>query len=531
MTILKMKKATYFILLTLFSIRQLTAQKLDNIVNSNILLVRFDPAASQTQRIALQNLYQAKEIAVLKNIGINVWQISLPVRLPNGTLLSTMIDVSNNANGTGTVVTSDPDYGMDNEPPLDPTTLSEVAPSPLPDCPTYLNGCNIKSSNPVVVAVIDCGIAGTYSGGKFVPRHALFTNKIWSNRTELDNRLDDDQNGYIDDVAGWNWVSNNNLNIDDNNHGSHVSGIIAQVTANNPNITMMNLKTQDARGSGSLRSILSAIDYAAGQKVKIINLSLSRSTRKSINNKSILTEVVNTLGQNMLFVVAAGNATMNLDDNSAIPFAALSNSPNVIIVGASNCNGEKAAFSNFGGKSVHIAAPGVRVRSALMNGGYGYMNGTSMATPFVTATAALLGTKLTWNPSAIKDIILRTGTPNATWQNLSLTGSVLNIGRALGCIKSKDINNDLLLNDNIEGLTVVPNPFEERVQIQLKSMESATAQLLIQNTVGQMVYNQNVILQKGDNQLEWLANAVPKGIYLVQIKCADTLLTQKIVKQ
>ncbi|MBX3017832.1 MAG: S8 family serine peptidase [Bdellovibrionaceae bacterium] len=234
-----------------------------------------------------------------------------------------------------------------------------------------------------VVAVIDTGI--DYNHRVFRDSGAL-----WLNPGEIaGNGIDDDGNGYVDDVFGWNFHGRNGLPYDDDNHGTHVAGIVLGVTQNifaNPiqaaKIRIMPLKFLGADGSGSTSDAIQAIYYATNNGANVINNSWGGSTY----SQSLHDAMTYAYQHHVTIVSAAGNYGSNNDGKPLFP--ASYPVPSNISVAATNDFDSLASFSNFGRSSVHMAAPGVAIWSTVPNGTR-YMSGTSMAAPFVAGLAAL----------------------------------------------------------------------------------------------------------------------------------------------
>lgn len=243
-------------------------------------------------------------------------------------------------------------------------------------------------SKNIVVAVLDSGIDYT---------HKDLKNNMWINPQEKVNGKDDDNNGYVDDIYGWNFVSNNAnpKTTSSSNHGSHVAGIIGATGSNNtgivgiaPNVRMMALRFIGDSGTGSTSGAIRGIDYAVSKRVFAINNSWgSKGTSKSLGDAILRAEKAG-----VLFLVAAGNGSnsvgFNIDRTPWYP-AAYSNS-NVLSVAATRTDDSLTAFSNFGINKVDVAAPGSQILSTVSNQAYQNMSGTSMATPLVTGLAVLV---------------------------------------------------------------------------------------------------------------------------------------------
>ena len=227
----------------------------------------------------------------------------------------------------------------------------------------------------VVVAVVDTGTQ---------MNHPDLAAQMWTNARETANGVDDDGNGFIDDVRGWNFVSNNNNPDDDNQHGTHCAGIIAatrgngQGIAGTANVTIMPLKVLNAEGSGATSDIIRAVQYAADNGASIISMSLGGSGYE----EAFADVCRDVTARNVLIVAASGNESAN-----QISYPA--GYDGVVAVGATDINDQIANFSNTG-EGLTISAPGVEILSTLPGSQYGNLSGTSMATPYVAGVAALV---------------------------------------------------------------------------------------------------------------------------------------------
>ena len=292
-------------------------------------------------------------------------------------------------------------------------------------------------SSKVVVAVIDTGVDTT---------HPDFAGNIFRNPGEIaGNKIDDDGNGFIDDISGWDFSNNDNAPKDDfssfneRGHGTHVAGTIgargnnrAGVTGINWNSSILPLKVLNKQGSGSVSSIAKAIHYAVdlkerhGINVRVINMSFGALGASSAEEQAIRSAT----DAGILVVAAAGNESAN---NDALPsFPASYPNDRIISVAAITRQGALADFSNFGGATVDIAAPGVDILSTVPfasapNLPYSFLQGTSMATPHVSGVAALmLSANSSLSIDAIRDGIYASGTSRANLAGSIRTGASLN---------------------------------------------------------------------------------------------------------
>ncbi|WP_455210569.1 S8 family serine peptidase, partial [Kaarinaea lacus] len=285
-----------------------------------------------------------------------------------------------------------------------------------------------QTGGDVVVAVIDSGLALS---------HPEFANNVWINPGEIrNNGIDDDGNGYVDDWRGWDFVNNDNYPLDDNDHGSHVSGTIAAqgdngigVVGVNWRAKIMPLKFMNNLGRGTIANAISAIEYAVAMGAKVSNHSWGGTGFSTALSNAIA--AANRAGH--LVIAAAGNSGNNSDNIPIYPAAY--NLPNIISVAATDQNDRLATFSNFGTNSVDLGAPGVGIVSTIRNSNYASFNGTSMAVPHVTGAAALL---LAQNPALtmaqLKTAIINSVDPIAALNGRSVSGGRLNITQALAQI-------------------------------------------------------------------------------------------------
>ena len=240
-------------------------------------------------------------------------------------------------------------------------------------------------SKSVVVGVIDTGIRYT---------HQDLADNMWKNPNEIaGDGIDNDNNGYVDDVFGLNALEASGDPFDDNGHGTHCAGTIG-AAANNGfdhvgvawNTHLMALKFLDADGFGSLSGAMECIEYAIANGADIINASYGGG-----GFSQAMADLISSAGEaGILFVAAAGNESNNNDSNPSYP--ASYSAANVISVAAINRSDMIAEFTNFGVISVDLAAPGVDIFSttADSDSSYEFYSGTSMAAPHVSGVAALI---------------------------------------------------------------------------------------------------------------------------------------------
>lgn len=228
----------------------------------------------------------------------------------------------------------------------------------------------------IVVAVIDTGVD---------LNHPDLAPNLWRNQAEANGvaGVDDDHNGYVDDVYGWDFANNRPNAQDDNGHGTHVAGTIAALRNGigsvgvAPLVKVMPVKFLDAQGSGATSDGVSAIEYAVANGAHI----LSNSWGGGSGSQFLSEAVAHAIALNRFFVAAAGNSSATGADYPG-------RYPNVISVASSNESDGLSSFSNRGG-GITIAAPGSNIFNAYFNDTYKTISGTSMATPQVSGALAL----------------------------------------------------------------------------------------------------------------------------------------------
>lgn len=239
----------------------------------------------------------------------------------------------------------------------------------------------------VVVAVVDTGIDYNNDELKDV---------IWQNDDESSNGKDSDNNGYKDDMIGWNFTSyfGNNDVTDDNGHGTAVAGVIAAADddkgvvgiASDINIKIMPVKAADSEGNATMSDLISGLKYADENGASICNCSWGgESDDREIFENMLMKQIM--VKSSMLFVAASGNESDNIDRTQYIP--ASFTADNLITVGSIEWDGSLSWFSNYGSSSMEICAPGAAIYTVNAGGGYVCEWGTSFSAPYVAGVAAL----------------------------------------------------------------------------------------------------------------------------------------------
>lgn len=332
-----------------------------------------------------------------------------------------------------------------------------------------------QGSKDIVVAVIDTGID---------VGHKDLADNLWVNpgesgvvdsdfcrsqKSPLSNRqcnkalngIDDDHNGFVDDVHGWNFVHNDHSLVDNHGHGTHIAGIVAAKNGNGygitgvaPNVSVMVLKYYDPKASNSnnLKNTVLAIQYAIKMKASIINYS-GGGTDYSAEEFAAVKEAEKA---GILFIAAAGNERSNSDEVGKHYYPADYGLTNIISVTAVNKSETVLPSSNYGVRTVDLAAPGENIYSTLPGNSYGVMTGTSQATAFVTGVAALImSVNREFTVSDVKKYILRTGDEYSTLLSKTGTAKLLNSYKALASLdKGVSLNGVVAMNTTNVGVSI-----------------------------------------------------------------------------
>ena len=271
-----------------------------------------------------------------------------------------------------------------------------------------------------VIAVIDTGV--DYS-------HPDLAANMWTNPGEIPNNgIDDDNNGYVDDIYGIDSLNNDSDPMDDHNHGTHIAGTIGAkgnnalgITGVNWDVKILACKFLGSDG-GSASGAIKCLDYLANMKNAGVNIIVSNNSwGGSIYSQALYDSIKTNQDLGILFVVAAGNDAVN---NDVLPsYPANYDLSNIISVAATDHTDSLAYFSSYGKNTVDVAAPGVDIYSTTIGNTYNWYDGTSMAAPHVAGLVGLIyAHNPTLNYNQIKSLILASGTPVNSLSDKVLSG-------------------------------------------------------------------------------------------------------------
>ncbi|GEP45994.1 S8 family serine peptidase [Brevifollis gellanilyticus] len=279
-------------------------------------------------------------------------------------------------------------------------------------------------SREVVVGVIDTGVDRT---------HPDLAANMWTNPHEIPgNNVDDDNNGFVDDLYGWDFFSNDNDPMDEEGHGTHCSGTIGGVGSNLTGVTgvcwqvsIVALRFLGPNG-GSTSDAMEAVNYAQELGIDLTSNSWGGGGFSSL----LQTAIANAGAAGQLFIAAAGNDGTNTDLTANYPSGYAVDT--IVSVASSTSLDSRSSFSNYGATTVDLAAPGSAIYSTIPGSSYATYNGTSMATPHVSGAVALLKSVApSMSAAEIKSRLLSTVDPLSAFTSTTVSRGRLNVARLI----------------------------------------------------------------------------------------------------
>jgi thermitase len=281
-----------------------------------------------------------------------------------------------------------------------------------------------KGTTAVKIAVIDTGVDFN---------HPDLKAQMDVNALELNGKtgIDDDNNGYVDDIYGYDFANKDGSPADGHGHGTHCAGVIGAahngvgIAGVMANVKIVGIKFLSDKGSGETIDALAAIDYAIKRGVQVMSNSWGGGERE----QSLMDAITAAEKAGIVFVAAAGNESSNNDTTETFP--ANYEVSNVISVGSFANSGGRSSFSNYGVKTVHVSAPGSAILSTY-KGGYSNLSGTSMAAPHVSGVVGLLlSNEPNLTPVQVRDRLIKTSTKTSKLSSSSMSGGRVDAYRAL----------------------------------------------------------------------------------------------------
>ena len=409
------------------------------------ILLQFKP---DVKEVEVSEAYRQGGLRLIKQVhtpamrdrgkmGFNRVQTAMPVsaaierlrQLPGVAVAEPNWVVTSQLESNDPVFTSGNQWGM----------MGQFSGSPFGSQADHLWASGITGDRNIVVGVIDTGIQFD---------HPDLSANMWANPWEIPgNGVDDDGNGYVDDIHGWNTKNDNGIIYDPGQdasgnyydaHGTHVAGIIGAAGGNGLGVAGMNWNVNiiagkfNGGGTGYVADAIEAIDYMTALKTRQgVNIVVTSNSWINQSYSQLVFEAITRAAQaNILFVAAAGNWSYNNDITAAYPTnydtTSSAGYDAVISVASIAADGSKAASSSYGPVSVDLGAPGVGIYSTVPGGGYAVKSGTSMATPHVTAAIALYAST---HPGAsapqIRQALFATAAPTTSVSGITATGGRL----------------------------------------------------------------------------------------------------------
>jgi len=380
-------------------------------------------------------------------------------------------------------------------------------------------------SRNMVVAIVDTGI--DYN-------HEDLAANMWTNPDEIpNNNIDDDGNGYIDDIHGINSIQPKTSRsagdpYDDHGHGTHCAGTIGGIGNNgkgvagvNWNVSIVATKFLPANGYGNIYDAIESLEYIEKlKKDKGVNIVVANNSWGGGGYFQALEDAIRRLNtQGIVFAAAAGNSNVNNDSSASYP--ANYNVPNVISVAAHDINGNRASFSNYGVNSVDISAPGVNIQSTVPGNRYDVMSGTSMATPHVSGAIALLAAlRSDYNSQQLISRILS----SASYFS-SLSGVVAG-GRALNVYTATDLPPNLApiiapgptatpTNTPLPTFTPIPPPTATPTATPTPIEPFADVKGVVVNASGLPLAGVRVSVKDPETNVEYVRSTNSEGMYSI----------------
>jgi subtilisin family serine protease len=400
------------------------------------VIVKFREGTPTKKKVVLRNHYHAKFIKALLPINGEVWQIE-----------DVEAAIAQHRHPFSEIVSITPDYVISANDIKSMTYNSENM-WRRNNRQNTDNSVSIETKEPVLCAVIDSGVDYDHNDLK---------SYIWTNPGEIPNNdIDDDNNGYIDDVHGYDFVNDDGDPMDDCGHGTHVAGILAGVAEPDGKagvtltgigwpakiIALKILKPELLSGQcvGSQSDAILALEYVQKNADKMGIKCTNNSWGGNFPYEQILANAIETeANDGRLFIAAAGNNYVKRHGNDDLPhYPASYKSDNIISVCSIDNENKLSIFSNFGKQSVDLCALGERIVSTYPSNGHNKDNGTSMATAYVTGTVTLLLSAFPdLTMSELKTHILASAKPVSTLKDFNLTGGRLSLRNAITYMKSR----------------------------------------------------------------------------------------------
>lgn len=387
------------------------------LVKSRQLIIKFIPGIAQSSKDSIRSEFMATPLDSILCTDIDLWGFPDTIILPGTDTLIEIEEIKNRVGAKSKVEEVNYNHIVEEVDHFNfqsATSSREIASSSA-----------ILSQDSVVVAIIDTGLD---------TGHTSLSPYIWKNVGESQDFIDNDGNCIIDDVVGYNFMDKTSHILDENGHGTHVAGIIKDRITPGNNVQLMGLRTHDAKGRGSIFAMMSAIFYASSQHARIINISSGYTGESS----SILQIAIDQAADSSQTVVVCSAGNKGIDNDTLSHYPSSLESTNILSVAALDiAESDLAIYTNFGGESVDIAAPGTSINSTLPNNLMGVKSGSSMAAAWVSG---ILSNVILSNPdltaAQIVNCIINSADPLPGGVSKLVSEGKINESAAISCLNS-----------------------------------------------------------------------------------------------
>jgi|GEM_PF-5606890 len=554
-----MKKTTFTLLLLLAALNTYFGQGLIHAASgqkssykANQLMIRFAPGTPQQNIDDLKSQFNAVELEASPLLDIRLWEFQLPLDFEeeDGTIttLNAIIDVSTRLNNSVDIDGTGLNYIVQHT----PMTFSQITNllgspqyNPIPECSNYPGSLygDGSTAGDIKIGIVDTGV-------DFASYPELFADLL---------------------VTGFNVIDGTKNILDDNGHGTSVSGIIAGMLKSAPsdiNGQLYIFKALDLNGRGELFNAIEGIELGIQTNMNIINLSWGFVPIDKDASAQLLEEVIQFASLNGTIVVtAAGNQDQNLGEFRHYP-AAFSSPQYLLTVASTDCNGNKSSFTNFSPDIVDVAAPGEKVLCPTLGGIWRLQEGTSFSSAILVGALVQAGAKLTsWDPELLRCRILNAVYPMPGYQDFIIADGPVDLsaqppGPLDGCngggigVGGRPIRPRLshnTPNQNVEitnaGFTLpeesfvkqegediqidlFPNPFRDQINLSLNATTEGKVLVQIYNAAGQQIQQSFITHEKGVNT--WSSNIEERfgsGLFFVKVIHGTKVQSFKLLRR
>lgn len=497
--------------------------------SSTELLIRFEPIISESRISSYKNSIGATEIAISPLSKIRLWSIPDFSVADNAYGWTTINEV---VNGSGnTAIVNSVGFNYDHFVPSSDLGLAPTGSlDPIAACPEFSILCSTSEEQPVKVAILDTGIG--YTGTN--------SNPVFCNSAVF--------NSNYGSFIGYDFVNSDAEPQDDQGHGTHIAGIIAQMASlgGDLDLELMSFKTHNYQGQGRLFDVILATDMAVMEGANIINMSFSYPANAPSDKPDPLQVAIEIAGEHGVLVVASAGNIPSGSSTSPSFYPASFDCENIISVTSVDCEKELSSFGAWGIPNVDIAILGENIVGPhYISGNMVLKSGTSQASAIVAGIAAQLASNLEdihYEP--LKCAILSGAESNADLTGLIVTEGVADAPKALQYLTLTCNPPALgslpgtLTGNTVEGvsgemLTAFPNPFTGDLSASFQAKQAGEVIFIVSNAQGSILYSDKKMLSDADEiTFSWRpSESHTPGLYFTRIHAAGQTITKKVIKE